>query len=392
MAACPEAGISRTRGCDADAKQSGVGTALSDISIRVVDLLEQGECATIEFKSSMRWDYRQERVNTDLTKVVARTLSAFLNSKGGTLLIGVDDDAKVLGIEHDLTTLSKASTDKYELTLRNAISTHLGASVDPHVGVKFEAVDDKLVALATCSEHPEPVYFADGNRVEMLVRAGNLTRSLDIRSAVQYVRGHWAANSVLSDQQLRSVIEDALTARDVRENVTTGNRPTQVPTWLSLSTRRVLDLYLNSLARSHGWKRLHIVSPWISEFSGPLASLSFDQFLRRLESDKATAYIVTRPPVDDWHARAIERLAETGRASISLLPELHMKLFTAQTAQSSFAMMGSANFTGKSLSNRELGVLVSSVGDGRTIVRDLDYEAAEIYRHPQRKLHCKAKL
>ena len=120
-----------------------------------------------------------------------------------------------------------------------------------------------------------------------------------------------------------------------------------IPFWLNLATRRVLDLFLVNLSRAHGWKRLNIISPWIDEIGGPLATLSFDQFLRRLDDDQATVYLVTRPPEEEWHRRAVQRLATSGRANIALLPDLHVKLFTAQTLQSSFAMFGSANFTTK---------------------------------------------
>src|SRR5262249_52828570 len=50
---------------------------------RVRSLLEQGEGSTVEYKSSLRYDYRTEAVNKDLTKVVAKTIAAFLNSQGG---------------------------------------------------------------------------------------------------------------------------------------------------------------------------------------------------------------------------------------------------------------------------------------------------------------------
>ena len=196
----------------------------------------------------------------------------------------------------------------------------------------------------------------------------------------------------ITEEQLRAVVADALAERWPIASLQPTERKEQIPIWLNLATRRVLDLFLTSLSRAHGWKRLNIVSPWIDEVSGPLATLNFDQMLRRLSDDKATVYVVTRPPQEDWHRRAIQRLADSGRANIALMPDLHVKLFTAQTVQSSFAMFGSANFTTRSLVNREIGVLVSSLGDGRALVRDLDYEAAEIYRHPTRQLISKAQL
>ena len=36
-----------------------------------------------------------------MTHAALKTIAAFLNTEGGDLLIGVDDDRRVLGIEHD---------------------------------------------------------------------------------------------------------------------------------------------------------------------------------------------------------------------------------------------------------------------------------------------------
>lgn len=359
---------------------------------RIRRLLARGEGSTLEYKSSLRWDYNQSRVNKDLTKVIVRTLAGFLNSHGGSVLIGVTDEGTLLDLEVDISTLGKKSLDGFELALRNAIGSHLGAEVDPHVSITFFTLDGKRIAVAECAPHSSPIYFHDGNRREFCVRSGNQTRSLDVPAAIAYAETHWRSATGITEERLRAVVAEAIAGGLSTSSLHLGERREQIPAWLNLATRRVLDLFLVNLSRAPGWKRLNIVSPWIDEVNGPLASLNFDQILRRLREDNTTVYVVTRPPQEEWHRRAIERLADSGRANIALLPELHVKLFTAQTLQSSFAMIGSANFTTKSLKNREIGVLVSGAGDGRALVRDLNYEAADIYRHPNRNLVSQARL
>jgi hypothetical protein len=161
------------------------------------------------------------------------------------------------------------------------------------------------------------------------------------------------------------------------------------PPWLRVATRRVLNLFLRQLASSHGWKRLYIISPWISELAEG-ASLSFDVLLQRLVEDGTTVYLVTRPPEEPWHEAAVARFAETGRANVAFVPDLHVKLYTALTNQGAFAMLGSANFTQQSLSNREIGLLVNAYLEGKRVVKDLNYEASQIYRMPGRTLAHKA--
>lgn len=153
--------------------------------------------------------------------------------------------------------------------------------------------------------------------------------------------------------------------------------------WLRLSTRRVIACFMEALARSHGWHKVFVISPWISEF-GDTAGLSFAQFLKRLKDDDATAYIVSRPPKDDWHYAALNKLASSGKANIALVPTLHSKLYCAETDQGSLALIGSANFTELSLRNREIGILIRGSGEGRSIVRQLSTEASDIYRTPGR--------
>jgi hypothetical protein len=52
------------------------------------------------------------------------------------------------------------------------------------------------------------------------------------------------------------------------------------------------SVFLEPLARSHGWQKLFLISPWISEF-GVKAGMSVGQLVKRLKDDNATAYIVT---------------------------------------------------------------------------------------------------
>jgi phosphatidylserine/phosphatidylglycerophosphate/cardiolipin synthase-like enzyme len=161
--------------------------------------------------------------------------------------------------------------------------------------------------------------------------------------------------------------------------------------WLRLTTRRVVASFLNTLARSHKWQRVYLISPWISSF-GEEGGMTFSQFLRRLKHDDATAYVVTRPPEQEWHRSAVESIAQTGQANIVLVPSLHTKLYCADTAQGSFALLGSANLTAKSLTNREIGVLISSAGAGKPLVRNLFHEAAELYRSQDRQLLAQRRM
>jgi Putative DNA-binding domain len=114
----------------ADAINERMAELLADLEAPKAQTLEEmvagGESPVLEFKSSLRWDLRAQQINTDLQKVVAKTVAGLMNFEGGTLLIGVADDGTVIGIENDLKTLKRGDLDRFEQTLRQALADYLG--------------------------------------------------------------------------------------------------------------------------------------------------------------------------------------------------------------------------------------------------------------------------
>jgi hypothetical protein len=163
-----------------------------EAAIRIRRLVAHGESAEVEFKSSLRHDAATGGANTDLTKAVTKTFAAFLNCRGGTLLIGVADSGDVVGIDTDLKTLGKKpNLDGFELCLREAVGSHLGNDVNPVIDLSFGSVDGRTVAIASCAAHHKPVFHEDRGSVSLFVRAGNGTRGLDVREAVEFVSSRW---------------------------------------------------------------------------------------------------------------------------------------------------------------------------------------------------------
>ena len=56
---------------------------------------------------SLRFDYQSGQINPALEYAAMRSVCAFLNSEGGNLLIGVNDEGQVVGLEPDTGCLIK---------------------------------------------------------------------------------------------------------------------------------------------------------------------------------------------------------------------------------------------------------------------------------------------
>lgn len=162
-----------------------------EIAHDIPTLIHLGENEYVEFKSTARWDIRQGKVNKALTGVLAKTIAAFSNHHGGSLLIGIGDDGEVVGLELDYRTLKKPNRDGFALFVMTLVRERLGGHVCRLVHVLFAEVDDRDVCRIVVEPADEPVYLNEGTQARFFVRTGNASRELDARETVHYVAGRW---------------------------------------------------------------------------------------------------------------------------------------------------------------------------------------------------------
>lgn len=155
------------------------------------EIIKKGENDYVEFKSSLRWDYMINAVNKKLEVVIAKTLSAFMNSEGGTLLIGIKDTGEILGLDKDYVTVKNNNRDGFLLQLVQAINTYLGKEFNQYVTVRIEQVEGKDVCVISVMKSDMPVYLKAENREDFYIRASASSQPMSIREANEYIKTHW---------------------------------------------------------------------------------------------------------------------------------------------------------------------------------------------------------
>ncbi len=152
------------------------------------ELIGRGESYNLEFKSTLRWNIKAEKKDSAIEHASLKTISAFLNSTGGILLIGVEDGGCILGLEFD-----KFDTeDRYLLHLWNLIKSSMGQDVGPFVNVTIEKDDGKAVCKVVCSRSSRPVFLKQkGYDEEFFIRLGPSSANLDISEALKYIAGRF---------------------------------------------------------------------------------------------------------------------------------------------------------------------------------------------------------
>ncbi len=155
-------------------------------------LIEEGENFFLEFKETLRHDGRKGEVSKEMEKMSMKTIVGFLNADGGTLIIGVNDEGKVTGLESDYKSLPKKNRDGFENHLNMLVKTTIGLAFSKYVSVKFERIEDKDICLVTVREGHRPAYLNVGDKKEdFYVRVGNTTQPYSMSEASEYIKTHW---------------------------------------------------------------------------------------------------------------------------------------------------------------------------------------------------------
>jgi hypothetical protein len=171
------------------AKASGL-----DVEPPVEVLIAEGESGNIEFKSSLRWDLATNEVNKKLEEVILKTISAFANSKGGTLLIGVDDAGQILGLKQDYASMDGGNRDKFERHLRQLAKDKFGvAYTGSGLSFHFYDVDGADVCKVAIAPASQPlitkVFDKNGQQSERIyIRNGNASHELPVSEMHDYIK------------------------------------------------------------------------------------------------------------------------------------------------------------------------------------------------------------
>lgn len=157
----------------------------------VLEQIQAGESSKLEFKSTLRTNLKTGDKDPRMEKAVLKTLVAFLNSKGGTLLIGVADDGTVLGV--DLGSFEN-SKDKFGLHLNNLITSQIGSEFLPFITYGFVEIDGKSIMRIACLESDRPVFLKDGKTDTFYVRSGPSSIDLHGMDLLYYANHNFGKN------------------------------------------------------------------------------------------------------------------------------------------------------------------------------------------------------
>jgi len=152
-----------------------------------VELINEGECETIEFKSTFKWDIKESRANKELPEMVTKSICAFSNSRqGGIVFIGIKNDRSIFGIENDIEKIFHNSYDIFQQEVAKKIRKDLGQSVIYKTD-KIE-LKNKMVFIIKVEPAKNPIYFKNN---EYYVRRGSSNHNCTPKETEEHIKSRF---------------------------------------------------------------------------------------------------------------------------------------------------------------------------------------------------------
>lgn len=157
-------------------------------------LMAGGESQWVEFKSTARWHLYKGDKDPAIEREIVKAVAGFMNARGGTLLIGVNDEREPVGLENDYKVTGKRNRDprdSFENWLTDLFDEAIGKPAMANMSVTFEEVDGHDVCRIDVDPSRTPVYAKFKQSKDFFVRSNNSTRSFDIEDAMDYIASHY---------------------------------------------------------------------------------------------------------------------------------------------------------------------------------------------------------
>lgn len=156
---------------------------LGDPGQRIYTLIKAGESERLEFKSTVRWNLREDRSGKEIEIAWLKGVVGFLNTEGGVLLIGVEDDGTVAGLERD----NFANDDKCLRHIDSLISTHIGLEFSRFIHFAIVEIGDRKIVEICCQLSEIPAFLKKGEAEDFFIRTGPASRKLKPSQIIKYL-------------------------------------------------------------------------------------------------------------------------------------------------------------------------------------------------------------
>lgn len=145
----------------------------------IEELIDNDEDFAVEFKSTARWDLRENQRSKAIEDAITKTIAGFLNCDGGTLLIGISPDREPVGLAHDYPHVRPQNGDGFVNWLTTHLINALGHTPVTRTRARITAYKGHDICRVDVAASTTPVWARTSTAERTFyVRMNNSTRAL----------------------------------------------------------------------------------------------------------------------------------------------------------------------------------------------------------------------
>lgn len=166
-----------------------------DIVESTKTIIKIGESSHIEFKSTLRVNLHTNNPDIKIEHTCLKTIAGFMNTSGGTLLIGIADNKDILGLDVDFNSFGNKPDllDEFQKHFDNLIEKYLGNSAYSLLDLTFPEIEGKTICRIDIKfKKNGPIYLKNkGGTEEFFIRRAASTKALKPSEIVGYKENFW---------------------------------------------------------------------------------------------------------------------------------------------------------------------------------------------------------
>ena len=156
---------------------------------RTTSVIHTGESPEVEFKSTLRVNLHTGKPHKDREDDCMKAIAGFMNSKGGTLLIGVKDDKSILGLKTDFNSFKKEDKmDEFQKHLDNVLERSFSSSCHSLLTINFPLINREKICQIIVKPASKASYF---EKTKFFIRRNASSKELLAGDMMDYINEHF---------------------------------------------------------------------------------------------------------------------------------------------------------------------------------------------------------
>lgn len=173
-----------------------VEDADEDIVKSTQKLISIGESPNTEFKSTLRVNLHTNKPDDKMELACIKTIAGFMNTKNGSLLIGVADNKEILGLNTDFESFGNKTDllDEFQKHLDNLIEKYIGNSAYSLIKIYFPEIEGEIICRIDVDFRRSGAIYVKNkskNTEEFYIRRAASTTALNPSEMMNYIENHW---------------------------------------------------------------------------------------------------------------------------------------------------------------------------------------------------------